>query len=166
MPIHTKFPNIVVKKSTLWKLKEFDITKEANATKMVRFLVDAIFERDAILNMNLEELIKKEKEKMTFLLSYVTSCFKLTTTAKIRAAISDKLGHLPGRKRPKKNKKSVTTSGAYVNSSQDPTDSISQSSQGATNASPIQASSSESQSQPSQNSLWDEFKSKEIHKYL
>lgn len=161
MPIHSKFPNIVVKKSTLWKLKEFDVTKEANSTKMVRFLIDVIFERNEILNMNLEELILKEKEKMTFILSYVSSCFKLTTTAKIRAAISDKLSHLPGRKRPKKNKKPNTTSGACDNSSQDPTDSISQHSP---NVQLIQ--SSESQSQPSQDSLWEEFKNKEIHRFL
>lgn len=103
VPIHSKFPTILVKQSVKWKLEEFDKGVK-HATKMARFLVDVLFERKQILNYSLDDLIKNEKTKMTFLLSYVSSFYKLNNLSSVRTAISDKLTHFKGRTKstPKK----------------------------------------------------------------
>lgn len=93
----------MVKQSIKWKLEQFD-KGQKNATKMARFLIDVLFDRQKILNYKLDDLIKNEKDKMIFLLSYVGSFYRLTSLTDVRASISDKLSHFKGRTKqtPKK----------------------------------------------------------------
>lgn len=99
MSIHKQWPSIKVKQSLKWKLTNFDKNPKSS-TLMARFLVDVLFDRKKILNYSLDDLITKEKDRMTFLFSYVQAFYKLTSMSKVRSAISDKIGHFPGRTKP------------------------------------------------------------------
>ena len=96
--IHTKFPEILAQKKAIRTLNSFERVPK-NATKMARYFVDILFDREKILNMTLDELVKEEPDRMSLLLSFTTSYFGLTSTGEIRGAVSDKLSHFPGRTR-------------------------------------------------------------------
>ena len=69
---------------------------------MMRFLVDSLFDRELIQNYSLKEMMTIESEKIRPIFTYVVSYFKLESDSCLRASLSDKLSHIPGRsKRPK-----------------------------------------------------------------
>lgn len=71
---------------------------------MACFLIDALYQREDILNSSLEDLIKDDSQEIKFIFSFVKSYFKLADDRVLRKTINDKLIHLPGRTKAKKTK--------------------------------------------------------------
>lgn len=124
VPLHSQFPNLLVKREVKWKLRDWK-QDPSEATKMMRFLVDSLFDRETIKNYTLKEIFTKQKEIIEPIFKYVISKFKLNSDTSLRSSLSDKLSHMPGRTRAKSIRPQVTTN-SQPKSSQEPSTEISQ----------------------------------------
>lgn len=98
VPLHSKFPHLLIKQEVKWKLKQWPQDK-GQSTKMMRFLVDTLLERESIKDLSLKELMELEGGTIKPIFTYVVSYFKLQSDGVLRSSLSDKLSHMPGRKK-------------------------------------------------------------------